>query len=32
MDAYQKMCDINKNVTKIVMIIKEVYYMSLQRN
>ncbi len=26
MDGYQKMCDTNKNVTKMGMIIKKVYY------
>jgi hypothetical protein len=29
MDGYQNMCDTNKNVTKMVVIIKEVYYIWL---
>jgi hypothetical protein len=28
MDGYQKMCDTNKNVTKMGMIIKGVYYIT----
>ncbi len=31
-DDYQKMCDTNKNVTKIDMTIRGSYYMNLQKN
>ncbi len=29
MDGYRKMCDANKNVTRMSMIIKEVYYVNI---
>jgi len=32
MNGYQKMCDTNKNVTKIGMIIKGVYYITYKIN
>jgi proline dehydrogenase len=30
MDSYQKMCDTNKNVIKMGVIIKEVYYITIK--
>jgi hypothetical protein len=30
MDGYQKLCDTNKNVTKMGVIIKEVYYITIK--